>query len=257
MVIFWLVKEAVQKASLINRITAGFSEFIFPEACAVCGRSIPAGTRFVCVRCRATMTTLDLHHLPENTITDRFWGRLPVDRAAALLPYSQGTPAQRLMWLLKYDNRPEVGVKLGAWLGQLIKHSFVFGEVDYVIPVPLHEKKLRTRGYNQAERVAAGIAEEIDAECLPFAVVRKQFTETQTRKSQFERMENVEAVFELARSPNSQGQTNQKSHFLTGKHILLVDDVMTTGATLEALGRAILPARPASFKVAVLALARF
>jgi len=185
-------------------------------------------------------------------MTDRFWGRIPVERAAALLPYSQGTPAQRLMWLLKYDNRPEVGYKLGAWLGQVISSSFVFGEVDIVIPVPLHEDKLRTRGYNQAERVAAGIAEEIDAQCLPFAVLRKRYTETQTRKSQFERMENVESVFEL-----SVQLEEGKVHPLSGKHILLVDDVMTTGATLEALGRVILPVKPASLKVAVLALARY
>jgi len=198
------------------------------------------------------VTTLDLHHLPENTITDRFWGRLPVERAAALLPYSQDTPAQRLMWLLKYDDRPDVGLKLGGWLGQLLNNSFVFGEVDYVIPVPLHEDKLLTRGYNQAERIAAGIAEEIGAECMPFAVLRKRYTETQTRKSQFERMVNVEKVFELAASIHEDGL-----HLLSGKHILLVDDVMTTGATLEALGSAILPAKPASLKVAVLALARY
>ena len=251
------MNQLAQKTSILDKIAAGFLELIFPEACAVCERSIPSGTQFVCIRCRASITTLDLHHLVENTITDRFWGRLPVERAAALLPYSQGTPAQRLMWLLKYDNRPEVGVKLGGWLGQLVKHSFVFGEVDYVIPVPLHEKKLRTRGYNQAERVAAGIAEALGAECLPFAVLRKEFTETQTRKSQFERMENVESVFELAQKPKVQTISETKHHFLSGKHVLLVDDVMTTGATLEALGRAILPARPASFKVAVLALARF
>lgn len=228
-------------------------EFVFPEPCAVCGRPVPTGTKYVCVRCRAKVTTLDLHHLPENTITDRFWGRIPVERAAALLPYSQGTPAQRLMWLLKYDDRPEVGVKLGAWLGQLINSSLVFGAVDYVIPVPLHEAKMRLRGFNQAERIAAGIAEETGAECLPGAVLRKQYTETQTRKTQFERMENVESVFELAQQPKGERNT----HLLSGKHVLLVDDVMTTGATLEALGSVILPARPASLKVGVLALARY
>lgn len=185
-------------------------------------------------------------------MTDRFWGRIPVERAAALLPYSQGTPAQRLMWLLKYDDRPEVGFKLGAWLGQMLAGAFVFGAVDYVIPVPLHEDKLRTRGYNQAERVAAGIAESLGAECLPYAVLRKRYTETQTRKSQFERMENVESVFQLAVNVG-QG----KVHPLSGKHILLVDDVMTTGATLEALGSVLLPVKPASLKVAVLALARY
>lgn len=246
------MENEASNTSLLDKIATGLWELMFPEPCAICDRPVSTGTRFVCVRCRAKVTTLDLHHLPENTITDRFWGRLPVARAAALLPYSQGTPAQRLMWLLKYDDRPEVGVKLGGWLGQMIKGSFVFGEVDYVIPVPLHEDKLLTRGYNQAERVAAGIAEELGAECLPFAVLRKRYTETQTRKTQFERMVNVESVFELANSP-----TEHSTHLLSGKHILLVDDVMTTGATLEALGSAILPANPASLKVGVLALARY
>jgi len=239
-----------EKSSFLAKIAAGFSEFVFPEACAVCALPVSTGTRFVCIRCRAKLTVLDLHHLPENSMTDRFWGRIPVERAAALLPYSQGTPAQRLMWLLKYDNRPEVGVKLGAWLGQMIKSSFVFGSVDYVVPVPLHEDKLRLRGYNQAERVATGIAEKLGAECLPFAVLRKKYTDTQTRKTQFERMENVESVFELS-PKHTEGSS------MTGKHVLLVDDVMTTGATLEALGRVILPLKPASLKVGVLALARY
>jgi ComF family protein len=184
-------------------------------------------------------------------MTDRFWGRIPVERAAALLPYSQGTPAQRLMWLLKYDNRPEVGRKLGAWLGTLLAGSEVFGRVDVVIPVPLHVRKLHKRGYNQAERIAAGIAEQLGCACRSDLVSRSRYTETQTRKSQFERMENVDEVFVLAKAA-LEGEAA-----LAGKHVLLVDDVMTTGATLESLGRAVLHARPASLKVATLALARY
>ena len=229
-------------------LKSGASDFAFPTICSVCAQQMSTQVKYVCVRCRSELVTLDLHTLAQNTMTDRFWARLPVQRAAALLPYTAGSPAQRIMWLLKYDNRPDLGLNLGAWLGTLLANNETFGPVDAIVAVPLHPKKLRVRGYNQAERIAAGLALSLGAPHLANAVVRTRHTETQTRKGQFQRMVNVDEVFQL--SPK------QTLSSLTNKHVLLVDDVMTTGATLEALGKAILPAKPASFKVATLALAR-
>ena len=235
---------------LLRELYAGLLATAFPRVCCLCEAAIPGGTRFVCLRCRATTETLDLHTLAENEMTDKFWGRLPVERAAALLPYGSGTLAERVMRLLKYDDRPDVGVSLGGWLGALLAGGdSVFGPVDVVVPVPLHPRKRRRRGYNQAERVAAGIARGLGGEvvCLQQAVRRTRETETQTRKSQFERLANVEGVFALTRGARRR---------LAGRRVLLVDDVVTTGATLESLGREVMTAEPASLKVATLALAR-
>lgn len=236
--------------NFLHELYAGLLATAFPRTCCLCDAAIPGGTRFVCLRCRATTETLDLHTIPENEMTDKFWGRLPVARAAALLPYGENTLAERVMRLLKYDDRPGVGVNLGGWFGTVLGGAdSVFGPVDVVVPVPLHPRKRRRRGYNQAERVGSGIARGLggDVECLAGVVRRTRFTETQTRKSQFERLANVEGVFALTRGARSR---------LAGRHVLLVDDVMTTGATLESLGREVLRAEPASLKVATLALAR-
>lgn len=235
-------------SALLAELWTGLTSVAFPQTCCLCERRIAGGTRFVCLRCRAEAETLDLHTLPENEITDKFWGRLPVERGAALLPYGKNSLAERVMRLLKYDDRPDVGLSLGGWLGSLLASpDSVFGAVDVVVPVPLHPRKKRLRGYNQAERVGAGIARGLGGEvrCLPRAARRTRHTETQTRKSQFERLANVEGVFAVS-APRR----------LRGRHVLLVDDVMTTGATLEALGREVLKANPASLKVATLAVAR-
>lgn len=231
--------------TIFRELSLGMGQLMYPGLCSSCEGRLESHMRFVCMGCRASLATLDLHRVPENEMTDRFWGRLPVARAAALLPYAKGLPAQRLMWLLKYDNRPQIGLNLGGWLGTLLAESDSFGRVDCIVPVPLHPLRERQRGYNQAERIATGIAEAIGAEVSSQAVQRGTSTSTQTRKSSFERVKNMENVFQLSPKPE-----------LNGKNVLLVDDVMTTGSTLEAVGLEIIKAQPASLKVATLALAR-
>ena len=227
-------------------LVRGFSQLVYPNICGNCNGRIPAGLRFVCLDCRFSMPTLDLHRLVENEMTDRFWGRLPVARAAALLSYGEGQPARRLIWHLKYDNRPNIGTWLGGWLGEtLAEDACAFGHFDAVVPVPLHPARQRTRGYNQAEQIANGIAQVTDVDVLAKAVLRTRHTETQTKKSSFDRAKNMEDVFALAPELD-----------LRGRVVLLVDDVMTTGATLEAVGRELMKAEPAELKIATLALAR-
>ncbi len=223
----------------------GVLELLYPRVCSHCNGRLESSVRFICLGCRAAISTLDLHTLVENEMTDRFWGRLPVARAAALLPYGQGLPAQRLMWSMKYDNRPEIGNSLGGWLGSIIGETSAFGSFDAIVPVPLHPLRLKARGYNQALRIAQGLAEATGVEVLAEAVQRVRHTSTQTAKSSFARVENMEEVFRL--SPK---------HEVRGRTILLVDDVMTTGATLEAVGRELLKGDLAELKVATLALAR-
>ncbi len=240
----------------VESIGLGLRDIAFPSVCGVCSHRLNSGIDHVCLSCRATLTVLDLHTIPQNTMTDRFWGRLPIVRAAALLPYTPEAPAVRIMQLLKYDDRPQLGYNLGSWFGRLLAESKVFGEVDLVVPVPLHPKKFRIRGYNQAERIARGIADVMEAQCLPYLVERRRHTQTQTRMSKFERMVNVDDVFQLAGTSASGAAPRYAKNLIQGRSILLVDDVMTTGATLESLGKAILPAEPGELKVATLALAR-
>ncbi len=230
----------------LYELRAGINELLYPQLCSVCEGRIESGTRYICLSCRASLATLDLHRLPENELTDRFWGRLPVTRGAALLPYAKGLPAQPLIWKLKYDNRPDIGFCLGGWLGSMLAEAAdIFGPVDAIVPVPLHPLRLAKRGYNQAERISAGIGDAMGVFVLKDAIERTRNTNTQTRKTGFERIENMQEVFAL--SPK---------HDLRGKRILLVDDVMTTGATLEAVGQELIKAQPAELKVATLALAR-
>ena len=231
--------------SYLGTLAVGMRETIFPRVCATCQGHCHEHERYVCVACRATLPTLDLHTLPENQMTDRFWGRLPVERAASLLPYVEDGSAQRIMRALKYDDRPELGYALGAWLGQLLAgEDSAFGRVEAVVPVPLHPRRQRMRGYNQAERIAAGLAEVLEARCLPHAVERVRNTTSQTKQSRFGRVANVEGIFRL-----------RQAGALRGRIVLLVDDVLTTGATLEALGREVAKASPAALKVATLAVA--
>ena len=229
-----------------KRLVRGLEQLLYPTVCGNCGGAVQSGLRFVCLDCRFHLPTLDLHRLVENEMTDRFFGRLPVSRAAALLSYGEGQPSRRLIWHLKYDNRPGIGTWLGGWLGEtLSEEATAFGDFDAIVPVPLHRLRQRTRGYNQAERIAAGVAEATGAEVVTSAVHRTRHTATQTKKSSFDRAKNMEDVFAL--SPG---------HDLRGRRVLLVDDVMTTGATLEAVGLALMQAEPAELKVATLALAR-
>ena len=224
----------------------GLEEIAFPELCPLCEKVLPRKVRWVCAPCRARLSTLDLHRVEVNEMTDRFWGHLPVSRAAALLPFGKQLPAQRLIWKLKYDDRPDIGVALGAWLGSLLAESEAFGEVDAVVAVPLHPSRLIKRGYNQAEKIATGISMAMPAAInLSHLAIRTRSTETQTLKNRFERIENMESVFAL-----------KKPEELKGKTVLLVDDVLTTGSTLEALGLAVLQSEPKALKVATLALAR-
>ena len=231
---------------LVATLGQGVRELLYPQLCCTCEGRIESGTRFVCLSCRSTLATLDLHTLVDNELTDRFWGRIPVTRGASLLPYAKSLPSQGLIWKLKYDSRPDIGVKLGGWLGSLISDAVdVFGGIDAIIPVPLHPLRHGQRGYNQAERIAYGLGNSLEVPVWADATLRQRNTSTQTRKSSFERLENMENVFQL--SPK---------HDVAGKRVLLVDDVMTTGATLEALGRVIAAGGASELKIATLALAR-
>ncbi len=197
----------------------------FPNLCLACGENLPPKQEMICVHCQYKLPRTGFHEHRENPFTERFWGRLPLESGAALFHFIKGGKVQRLVHQLKYNNKAQIGTRLGQWYGRLLTESPWFHTVDAVIPVPLHPRKEHLRGYNQAAMFAKGISDTMKIACLQKGLVRNLFTETQTRKSRLERVENVSEVFQVPKPAD-----------LNNRHVLLVDDVITTGATLEACG---------------------
>lgn len=164
----------------------------------------------------------------DNPLAQMFYGRIDFHAVAACYFFSKKGKVQHVIHQLKYKGNADAGLFLGREMGKILKESPLYSDVDYIFPVPLHPKKERKRGYNQAELIARGAAEVMEAKVDKTHLVRMVNTATQTRKSREERWLNVKDIFEVHGSAD-----------LVGKHVLVVDDVITTGATLEACGHAL------------------
>ena len=234
---------------LFARLFDGFSTLIFPRLCLSCRLAIDAAQQEgICLRCQQQLGRTDNWQLPENEMTDLLAGRLRLTHAAALYVYKTPSPIQEMIHALKYYHRPEIGRRLGLTLGQLLARQPHFAQVDAVVPVPIHDRRRTERGYNQAELIAEGIGQAMDRVVLPHLLLRTDFRGSQTKRGRLERLENVRESFAV----------NPATILPDGvRHLLLVDDVMTTGATLDFCGNALLAAYPeVELSIATLALAR-
>jgi ComF family protein len=200
-----------------------FISLIFPEVCASCGNSLYKNEETICTWCVYHLPKTNFHLYNDNPIAKIFWGRINIHSAGAFYGFNKGGKVQHLIHQLKYKGRKEIGYTLGKLYGPDLKKAESFSTVNTVIPVPLHPKKIKKRGYNQSEAFASGLADSMAAEPDFSTLYRAKESESQTRKTRFNRWENVETIFRLSDAEK-----------LSGKHILLVDDVVTTGATLEA-----------------------
>ena len=228
------------KLKLINDLRVIF----FPDSCCCCGSALLSSENQICTECGLGLPFTDFSSIKDNPVEKIFWGRVQIESATAMLTFSKKGSVQRILHSIKYKDNKELGVYMGRQLGTALAESHRFDDVDYLVPVPLHPKKYKTRGYNQSEEIARGIAQKFDRPVVTDVLIRTEFTQTQTKKSRFSRWENVSEKFALA-----------ETETFTGKHILLVDDVITTGATLESCARAILQAQDAKVSVAGLAFA--
>ncbi|MES2417247.1 MAG: phosphoribosyltransferase family protein [Bacteroidota bacterium] len=226
----------------IKRITSDVIGLLFPELCAGCSLTLYYGERTICEHCLYDLPYTDFHINKNNPVAQQFWGRVPVEAAMAMLYFRKGTKVQSLIHHLKYKGQSEVGFKLGGLLGARLMLSEQYKAIDYIIPVPLHLKKERIRGYNQSIFIAEGIAQVLQIPVKTAYLFRNKLTESQTQKSRYIRYQNMESVFSV-RQPE---QINQK-------HILLVDDVLSTGATLEACGNSLLHSGIKKLSIATLA----
>lgn len=222
----------------------GFGQLFFPALCLGCRRAVSAHAELLCVGCSAALPERDDHLYADNEVTDRLAGRLPLVSGAAAYTFRDGTVCQRLIHDLKYHHRPDVGRALGRRFGERLADRPALADLTAIVPVPLHARRRRQRGYNQAEEIAGGLAEALGVPVVADALRRREFRGSQTRRGKLERLANVETSFVAYRGDHR------------GGHLLLVDDVLTTGATLDFCGQALLNAHPGvRISVATLAVA--
>ena len=219
-------------------------DLLFPQYCAGCKQLLHAGEDILCLNCFDQLPFTGLEQIKDNETDVRLYGKLAHLHAAPLLYFIEEGLVQEIMHELKYRNRPDIGRFLGRLIARRYAQAEWFRSIDLIIPVPLHRKKLRQRGYNQSAAIAAGISAISGIPVVEQVVRRKLYTASQTHKNRIERLDNVAEAFVL-----------EQPDILKGTHVLLVDDVLTTGATLASCGSRILQAADARLSIATAALA--
>lgn len=228
---------------LLKLWTGGLLHLFFPKTCIICARPLLQTERTVCYRCISQLEPSRHTDFSDNEVTHIFEGNIPISFATAGFRYHKGGILQQLIFQLKYHYHEEIGVILGREMGYNLENT-PFQTVDLLIPVPLHLKKQRRRGYNQSEKIARGLAEALGKEVRTDVLMRSVHTDSQTSKSRMERFANMQQVFVLKNKENIQG-----------KHILLVDDVVTTGSTLIGCAETLLQ-EAKDIKISIACLAK-
>ena len=228
--------------SSIKSYLNNFSHLFFPHYCEGCGTDILLDDEMLCTKCSFELPETDFINAIDNPVEKIFYGRINIINAASAFYFTKDSVLQRLLIQLKYKNNKQAGIYLGKKLGQQLKESERFSDIDIIIPLPLNPKKEIIRGYNQAQIICEGIASVWNKPIINNVVIRTHFTETQTHQDRIHRWQNMQSVFAV---------TNSK--VLQNKHILLIDDVITTGATLEACAATILKVPGTKLSIATLA----
>jgi ComF family protein len=216
----------------------------YPKLCQACGKSLFYKEEIICLQCKLHLPKTGFHLEKDNALEQFFWGRVPFVRASAFLYFVKKGNIQHLIHRLKYKGKEEIGIYLGKLYGKELIQSEDFRSIDFIVPVPLHLSKLKLRGYNQSELFANGLSESMNVPVNTTILIRQKASETQTRKSRFKRWENVKEIF-----------TIENGEIFENKHLLLVDDVITTGATLESCAGILLKIPGVKVSVASIAVA--
>ena len=201
----------------------------FPRLCYACNQTVITAKEYLCISCLHHIPRTNLYKNSDPLVEKRFWGRVQFQRATSFLYFENKGRVQRIIHQFKYQKRAELAIFLGEWAAAELIPTGFFSGIEALIPIPIHPKKIKKRGYNQSELLARGIANLTQIELCKNVLIKEVHTETQTRKSRFHRWQNVQSSFVL-----------KDLESLENKHCLLLDDVMTTGATAEACAEELL-----------------
>lgn len=209
----------------IKQFIKDFDALFFPNICQACGSSLVQQENVFCTICLHQLPYTNYHLIPDNKLAKQFWGRIKIQSAAAFLYFNKAGKVQNIMHQLKYNNQPKVGEELGKLYGKELIKAFNYTQIEGIIPVPLHPNKFNKRGYNQSEQFANGLSEILKVPVYTDILYRDLEKESQTGKSRILRFDNMEAVFKA------------ESNLYQLNNVLLVDDTITTGATLETCAK--------------------
>jgi ComF family protein len=221
-----------------------FLSIIYPNLCICCDNLLVKSEKLICTTCNIGLPRTHFHLTQNNPIEQIFWGRIPIEKATSFFIFKKGSRYQKIMHYLKYKGFRDIGIEMGRLFGADLKEVSYFDEIDIIVPVPLHRKKERKRGYNQSMAIAEGLSLNIEREISANNLFRRFYSDSQTRKGRYERWENVSELFGV-----------HHPELFHNKHILLVDDVVTTGATLEACANAVKKCQNTKVSIATLAFA--
>ena len=228
----------------ISGVVMDMASIVMPRSCIACGRTLLENEGCICLSCHYNMPLTNFAKQKDNPIKELFENLLPIEAATAMFWFVGGTEWQRIIHNFKYHGRWFFAQKMGEWLGEELRDSGNFDSIDLIVPIPLHFGRRFMRGYNQSEQLALGVARKLGVECDFRSVRRSMYNVSQTTKRRAERWDNVENIFDVRTAKR-----------LRGKHILLIDDVMTTGATIASCASAIIRACDGDVRISIATLA--
>lgn len=230
---------------MLLKATKAVLHLIFPRLCIMCNHDSPIGDQQFCVDCLLNMPYTNHFKRKENHATRKFWGRFDIEHAASLINFYSYSDVRWMIHRLKYEGRKDIAITLGQMTGKRILKSPLYNDIDVIIPIPLHKDKLRKRGFNQAAYFGKAIGEIIKVPVRENVIIKHLYTKSQTKMSRIERIQNVMNSFTLL-----------DKNGIRGRHILIVDDVLTTGATIEACARKLMESDGIKISIATACLAR-
>ncbi|MGB0849627.1 MAG: ComF family protein [Bacteroidia bacterium] len=228
----------------MRKILQSLGQLILPNLCVCCDGYLSHQEIIICDLCSYSLPRYESFDDKESPLAKKFWGRIELQNVAGLLNFKGGDNVRKILHQIKYKGNMKLGIEAGKMLGRRLSTSDKFSDIDIVIAVPLHAKRELSRGYNQSELLVQGIRDVWNKESSKSAIERIKYNSTQTKKNRYERYINAKEIFKVT-----------EPELLEGKHILLIDDVITTGATIEACGAALLDVKGVKLSVATLAVA--